>query len=166
MSRGFLHELSELSAVSRKTLCRECCLPPKRIICFNDWQIFCTIYTERHFSLIYTGNLTGSWYVIMSEYTWTTSIYICLFNDSVHIFDYSAEWKDHLWIDWCWRKWSWPNLRHPGTCLVRLKKPTKTLNQDSRSPGRGLKSLSLDYKAGMIIDIPRLPVGMNNDNSL
>jgi hypothetical protein len=35
----------------------------------------------------------------------------------------------------CGRKRSWPNLRYyPGICLEGLRKTTKNLSQDSRSP--------------------------------
>jgi hypothetical protein len=48
------------------------------------------------------------------------------------------------------RKRSWSNLRYyPGTFLEGLTKTTKTLNQNSRSPGRDLNLGPPEYEAGV-----------------
>jgi hypothetical protein len=47
----------------------------------------------------------------------------------------------------CGRKRSWPNLRYyPGICLG-LRKTTKNLSQDSRTPGRDLNPGPPKYEA-------------------
>jgi hypothetical protein len=56
-------------------------------------------------------------------------------------------------INWkgCERKRSWPNLRHcPGICLDGLRKTTKNLGQDSRSPGPDLNLGPPEYEAGVL----------------
>jgi hypothetical protein len=47
----------------------------------------------------------------------------------------------------CGRKRSWPNLRYyPGICLEGLRKTTKNLSQDNRSPGRDLNPGPPEYE--------------------
>jgi hypothetical protein len=51
----------------------------------------------------------------------------------------------------CGRKRSWPNKRHyPGIFLEGLRKSTKNLSWDSRSPGRDLNPGPPEYKAGVL----------------
>jgi hypothetical protein len=45
----------------------------------------------------------------------------------------------------------WPNLRYyPNICLEGLRKTTKSLSQDSRSPGRDLNLGPPKYEAGVL----------------
>jgi hypothetical protein len=61
----------------------------------------------------------------------------------------------------CGRKWSWSNLRYcSGICLERLRKTTKDLSHDSRSPGRDLKPGSPEYDGGLLNTWPRPSVVM------
>jgi hypothetical protein len=49
------------------------------------------------------------------------------------------------------RKRSWPNLRYcHGIYLEGLRKTTKNLSWDSRSPGRDLNPGPLEYEAGVL----------------
>jgi hypothetical protein len=51
----------------------------------------------------------------------------------------------------CGTKQSWPNLRYyPGICLEGLRKTTKNLTQDNRSPGRDLNPGPPEYEAGVL----------------
>jgi hypothetical protein len=55
----------------------------------------------------------------------------------------------------CWegfgRKRSCPNLTYyPGICLKRMRKITKNLSQNSRSPGRDLNLGPPEYEAGVV----------------
>jgi hypothetical protein len=51
----------------------------------------------------------------------------------------------------CGRKRTWPNLRYyPRMCLEGLRKTTKHLSQDSRSPGRDLNPGPPEYEAGVL----------------
>jgi hypothetical protein len=53
------------------------------------------------------------------------------------------------------RKRSWPNLKYcPGICLERLRKTTKNLSQDSRSPGRGFHPGPPEYEVGVLTTRP------------
>jgi hypothetical protein len=45
---------------------------------------------------------------------------------------------------------------YPGIRVEGLRKTTKNLSQDSRSPGRNLKPGSSEYEAGALINLPRL----------
>jgi hypothetical protein len=46
---------------------------------------------------------------------------------------------------------AWPNLRYyPGICPEGLRKNTKTLSQDSRSPGRNLNPGPSESEAGVL----------------
>jgi hypothetical protein len=54
-------------------------------------------------------------------------------------------------MEGCGRKRSWPNERsYPGICLEELRKTTKILSQNSRSPGRDLNSELSEYEQGVI----------------
>jgi hypothetical protein len=54
-----------------------------------------------------------------------------------------------------WKKRSWPNLRYySGICLEGLRKTTKNLSQDSRSPGRDLDPGPPEYEAGVLTTRP------------
>jgi hypothetical protein len=79
----------------------------------------------------------------------------------------SVEWWDDKWIkNWkeSWRKRPWPNLRYcPGICLQGLRKTTRNLNQDSRSPQRDLNPGPLEYEAGVLISRPRSSVYIHFD---
>jgi hypothetical protein len=78
-----------------------------------------------------------------------------LFNDTVSGSDYIAS-NDRM-ISWkrYERKRSWTNLRcYPSISLEGLRKIRKSLNQDSRSPGRDLSLRSPEYEAG--VSTPRL----------
>jgi hypothetical protein len=53
-------------------------------------------------------------------------------------------------------KRSWPNLKYyTGTCVEGLRKITKNLSQDSRSPGRDLNLGSPEYEEGVLTTQPR-----------
>jgi hypothetical protein len=55
-------------------------------------------------------------------------------------------------------KRSWPNLRYyPGICMEGLRKTTKPLSRDSRSPGRDLNPGPPEYE-GVLITRPRRSV--------
>jgi hypothetical protein len=43
----------------------------------------------------------------------------------------------------------------PGICLDGLRETTKTLSQDSVSPGRYLNPRSPEYEAGLLTTLPR-----------
>jgi hypothetical protein len=61
----------------------------------------------------------------------------------------------------CGRKRSWPNLRYyPGTRLEGVRKTTKSLSQDSRSPGRDLNPGPAEYEARVLTTRPRRSVKM------
>jgi hypothetical protein len=47
---------------------------------------------------------------------------------------------------------------YPGVCLKGLRKTTKTLSQDNRSPGRGLYPGPPEYEVGVLTTQPRLSV--------
>jgi hypothetical protein len=56
-------------------------------------------------------------------------------------------------------KWSWTCLRyHPGICVEELRKTTKNLSQDTRSPGRDLNPGLPAYEAVLVITRPRRSV--------
>jgi hypothetical protein len=56
------------------------------------------------------------------------------------------------------RKRSWTNLgKYPGICVEGLRKATKVLIQDSRSPCRDLNPGPPEYEAGVLITRQRLP---------
>jgi hypothetical protein len=62
------------------------------------------------------------------------------------------------WKGWE-RKLSWPNLKYyPGICLEGLRKTTKNIGQDSRSPGPDLNSGPPEYEAGVLATRPRSSV--------
>jgi hypothetical protein len=44
----------------------------------------------------------------------------------------------------------WKEAEVAGICLQRLKKTTKNLSQDSRSPGRDLNPELLEYETGVL----------------
>jgi hypothetical protein len=48
------------------------------------------------------------------------------------------------------RKRLWPNFRYCPICLQGLKEITKNLGKDGRSPSWYLKTVPLDYEAGML----------------
>jgi hypothetical protein len=59
----------------------------------------------------------------------------------------------------CERERSWPNLNYyPGSCLEGLRKSTKTLSLDSRSPGRDLNLGPPEYEAAVLTTRPRRSV--------
>jgi hypothetical protein len=59
------------------------------------------------------------------------------------------KWKEF------WRKRSWHNLKYyPGIRLEGRRKTTKTLSQDSWSPGRDLNPGPPEYEAGMLTTRP------------
>jgi hypothetical protein len=54
------------------------------------------------------------------------------------------------------RKRSWPNFRYnPSICLEGLRKSTKRISQDSRSPVRDLNPGYPAYEAGVLTTRPR-----------
>jgi hypothetical protein len=56
---------------------------------------------------------------------------------------------------------SWPNLKqYPRTSLEELRKITRTLSQDSRSPGRDLNQRPIEYEAGVLTTQRPRPVGL------
>jgi hypothetical protein len=73
---------------------------------------------------------------------------------------YSAKWKEGKCIfKWkgCGRKWLSRNLKYyPSICLEGLRNTTKTLSQDSRSPGQDLNPEILEYEAGVLSTRQRL----------
>jgi hypothetical protein len=59
----------------------------------------------------------------------------------------------------CARKLLWPNVRYyPGTGLEGLRKITKNLSHDSRSPGRVFNPRPPEYEAGVLTTRPRRSV--------
>jgi hypothetical protein len=51
----------------------------------------------------------------------------------------------------CGRKRPWPNLRYyNGIFLEGLRKTTKNLSRDSRSPGRDLNPRPPEYESGVL----------------
>jgi hypothetical protein len=76
------------------------------------------------------------------------SLWICsLFNDAFST-AYSVEWKgDKCMMDLKGfiRKRSWPDSRHYTSHLEGLRKTTKNLSQDSRSPDRDLNPRPPEY---------------------
>jgi hypothetical protein len=51
----------------------------------------------------------------------------------------------------CGKKRSWPNLRYyPSICLEGLRKTTKNLSQDTRSPVRDLNPGPPEYEEGVL----------------
>jgi hypothetical protein len=67
-------------------------------------------------------------------------------------------------MDWkgCGKKRSWSDFRYyPGIYLDGLRKTTKDLSQDSRSPGRDFKPGPAEYEVGvLIIRLHRSVTGM------
>jgi hypothetical protein len=56
------------------------------------------------------------------------------------------------------RRRSWPDLRYYfGTCLEVLRKNTKIISQDSRSPGRDLNPGPPEYE-GVLITRPQCSI--------
>jgi hypothetical protein len=72
---------------------------------------------------------------------------------------HSTELNDNRWMmncKTCRRKRSWLNLsNYPGICMERLRKASKYLSQDSRSPGQDLNPGTSKYEAGVLITRPR-----------
>jgi hypothetical protein len=57
------------------------------------------------------------------------------------------------------RKRSWANLMYyPAICLVGLRKTTKNLSQDSRSPDRRLNPVYSEYETGVLTTRPQRAV--------
>jgi hypothetical protein len=55
----------------------------------------------------------------------------------------------------------WPNFRYYlGISLEGLRNVTKTVGQDSRSPGRDLKPAPLEDEAGVLTTQPRSRVSI------
>jgi hypothetical protein len=91
----------------------------------------------------------------VSQRVFDGDLFICLFIFSLRFLsnpDYIAS-SERMIGEWCigrGRKWSWPNVRYyPGICLKGLRKPTKILNQDSRSPGGDLNPVLSEYEAAV-----------------
>jgi hypothetical protein len=63
-----------------------------------------------------------------------------------------------IWKE-CGRKQSWPNLEYyPGIYLEGLRKTTKNLSHDNRSPDRDLNLKSREYRAGVLTNRSRRSV--------
>jgi hypothetical protein len=63
------------------------------------------------------------------------------------------KWKGHG------RRRSWPSIRYyPGVFLYGLRKATKNLSRDSRSPGQDLNRGPAEYEAGMLTTRQRCSV--------
>jgi hypothetical protein len=52
------------------------------------------------------------------------------------------------------RKRSWPDLCYPEISPEGVRKTTRSLSQDSQSPGRDLNTSPPEYKAGILTTLP------------
>jgi hypothetical protein len=90
------------------------------------------------------------------RFTYGIMVYLRTLSTAQATQRWMVGWFMHNELVMIGRNMSWYNSRYyPGICLEGLRKGTKSLSQDSRSPGRDFKPGFPKYKAGMLTTRPR-----------
>jgi hypothetical protein len=116
---------------------------------FNLWQISWTEFLFRNFNQLLATYMNNVRHILLS---YLFVAYLSTFCSNV---DYLALNERVISAWWIGKDLEWNGCRlilrcYPSICLKKLRKTTKNLGQDSRSPGRGLNAWSPEYETGVL----------------